>query len=36
MASIQGERLDRFGIVAAICQEIGLAAYPNALFGPND
>jgi transposase len=36
MSSIQVERLDHLGIVAGICQEIGLAAYLDALAGPND
>jgi hypothetical protein len=36
MSSIQVERLDHLGIVAGICQEIGLAAYLDVLAGPND
>ena len=36
MSSIQVERLDHLGIVAGICQEIGLAAYLDTLAGPND
>jgi hypothetical protein len=30
------ERLDHLGIVAGVCQEIGLAAYLDALAGPNE
>jgi Domain of unknown function (DUF4277) len=29
------ERLDHLGIVAGICQEIGLAAYLDAVAGPS-
>jgi hypothetical protein len=36
MTSVQVERLDHLGLVAGICQEIGLAAYLDALAGPND
>jgi transposase len=36
MSSIQVERLDHLGIVAGVCQEIGLAAYLDALTGPSD
>lgn len=36
MPSIQVERLDHLGFVAGTCQEVGLAAYLDALAGPND
>lgn len=35
MARMQVERLDHLGIVAGVCQEIGLAAYLDALAGPS-
>ena len=35
MAGMRVERLDHLGIVAAVCQEIGLAAYLDALAGPS-
>jgi hypothetical protein len=35
MPSVQIERLDHLGIVTGLCQEIGLAAYLDALAGPN-
>jgi hypothetical protein len=31
MAGMRVERLDHLGIVAGVCQEIGLAAYLDAL-----
>jgi hypothetical protein len=34
MAGMRDERLDHLGIVAGVCQEIGLAAYLAALAGP--
>jgi hypothetical protein len=34
MAGMRVERLGHLGIVAGVCQEIGLAAYPDALAGP--
>jgi len=34
MAGIRVERRDHLGIVAGVCQEIGLAAYLDALAGP--
>src|SRR5262249_58011623 len=33
---IRSERLDHLGIVAGVCQEIGLAAYLDARAGPNE
>jgi transposase len=30
------ERLDHLGIVAGVCEEIGLAAYLDAVAGPSD
>jgi transposase len=33
---MQVERLDHLGIVAGVCEEIGLAAYLDALAGPNE
>src|SRR5690242_11545178 len=33
MAGMRVERLDHLGIVAGVCQEIGLAAYLDALAG---
>jgi hypothetical protein len=35
MAEMRVERLDHLGIVAGVCQEIGLAAYLDALAGPS-
>jgi hypothetical protein len=35
MAGVRVERLDHLGIVAGVCQEIGLAAYLDALAGPS-
>ncbi len=35
MARMRVERLDHLGIVAGVCQEIGLAAYLDALAGPS-
>ena len=35
MKSLSVERLDHLGVVAGICQEIGLAEYLDALAGPN-
>ena len=35
MAGIRVERLDHLGIVAGVCQEIGLPAYLDALAGPS-
>src|SRR5258708_17269004 len=35
MAGMRVERLDHLGIVAGVCQEIGLAAYVDALAGPS-
>jgi transposase len=35
MAGMRVERLDHLGIVAGVCQEIGLAAYLDALAGPS-
>jgi transposase len=35
MRGIRSERLDHLGIVAGVCQEIGLADYVDALAGPN-
>jgi transposase len=35
MKPVSVERLDHLGIVAGICQEIGLAAYLDALAGPS-
>lgn len=35
MKSMRVERLDHLGIVAGICQEIGLAEYLDALAGPS-
>src|SRR5215468_4923881 len=34
MAGMRIERLDHWGIVAGVCQEIGVAAYLDALAGP--
>jgi transposase len=34
LGGIRSERLDHLGIVAGVCQEIGLAAYLDALAGP--
>jgi transposase len=34
MGGMRVERLDHLGIVAGVCQEIGLAAYLDALAGP--
>jgi hypothetical protein len=34
MAGMRLDRLDHLGIVAGVCQEIGLAAYLDALAGP--
>ncbi len=34
MAGMRVERLDHLGIVAGVCQEIGLAGYLDALAGP--
>ena len=31
--SYVNERLDHLGVVAGVCQEIGLAAYPDRLAG---
>ena len=36
MPSVQVERLDHLGILAGVCQEIGLAAYLDGLAGPRD
>ena len=36
MLSVRVERLDYLGIVAGICQEIGLATYLDGLAGPSD
>ena len=35
MAGMRVERLDHLGIVAGVCQEIGLAAYLDARAGPS-
>ncbi|HEY7974856.1 MAG TPA: IS1634 family transposase, partial [Ktedonobacterales bacterium] len=35
MTGMRVERLDHLGIVAGVCQEIGLAAYLDALSGPS-
>ena len=35
MQAVQVERLDHLGIVAGVCQEIGLAAYLDELAGPS-
>jgi transposase len=35
MAGMRVERLDHLGIVAGVCQEIGLAAYLDMLAGPS-
>lgn len=35
MTGMRVERLDHLGIVAGVCQEIGLAAYLDALAGPS-
>jgi hypothetical protein len=35
MTGMRVQRLDHLGIVAAVCQEIGLAAYLDALAGPS-
>jgi Domain of unknown function (DUF4277) len=35
MAGLRVERLDHLGIVAGVCQEIGLTAYLDALAGPS-
>lgn len=35
MAGMRVERLDHLGIVAGVCQEIGLAGYLDALAGPS-
>ncbi|HEY1391689.1 MAG TPA: IS1634 family transposase [Ktedonobacterales bacterium] len=35
MGGMRIERLDHLGIVAGICREIGVAAYVDALAGPN-
>jgi hypothetical protein len=35
MAGMRVERLDHLGIVAGVCQEIGLAAYLDTLAGPS-
>lgn len=35
MARMRVERLDHLGIVAGVCQELGLAAYLDALAGPS-
>jgi transposase len=35
MKGVSVERLDHLGVVAGICQEIGLAEYLDALAGPN-
>jgi transposase len=35
MRGVRVERLDHLGIVAGVCQEIGLAAYLDALAGPS-
>lgn len=35
MAGMRVERLDHLGIVAGVCQEIGVAAYLDALAGPS-
>jgi transposase len=35
MAGMRVERLDHLGIVAGVCQKIGLAAYLDALAGPS-
>ena len=36
MRGIRSERLDHLGIVAGVCQEIGLAAYLDAEAGPTE
>jgi hypothetical protein len=36
MRRVRVERLDHLGIVAGVCQEIGLAAYLDALAGPTE
>jgi hypothetical protein len=36
MPSVQVQRLDHVGSLAGVCQEIGLAAYLDALAGPSD
>src|SRR3954451_9766182 len=33
---LRSERLDHLGIVAGVCQEIGLAEYLDALAGPHE
>lgn len=35
MRGIRSERLDHLGVVAGVCQEIGLAAYLDTLAGPS-
>jgi hypothetical protein len=35
MAGMRVERLDHLGNMAGVCQEIGLAAYLDALAGPS-
>src|SRR5260221_1625141 len=35
MAGMRVERLDHLGIVAGVCQKLGLAAYLDALAGPS-
>jgi hypothetical protein len=35
MQGLSVERLDHLGVVAGICQEIGLAEYLDALAGPS-
>jgi Domain of unknown function (DUF4277) len=35
MTSVSVERLDHLGIVAGVCQEVGLAEYLDALAGPS-
>jgi hypothetical protein len=35
MSGVRVERLDHLGLVAGVCQEIGLAAYLDALARPH-
>jgi hypothetical protein len=35
MAGIRVQQLDHLGIVAGVCQEIGMAAYVDELGGPS-
>ena len=36
MRGIRSQRLDHLGIVAGVCQEIGLAVYVDAVAGPSE